>query len=154
ERFRLDGTMPVWHFAAADASIEKRVWMEHGRNVTYVRYEVLRASEPVDLEFKVLVNYRDFHLNTHAGDWRMNVAPVAHGLRVDAYDGARPFYVFAGRGDFEIENVWNRDFVLAIETVRGLDDKDDNLAAGTLRVSLRSGESLAFAAADCDVSGF
>ena len=30
ERFRLEGTMPVWTFACADALLEKRIWMEHG----------------------------------------------------------------------------------------------------------------------------
>src|SRR5450432_1190952 len=37
ESFRLDGTTPVWHFAIADALIEKRVWMQYGENTTYVR---------------------------------------------------------------------------------------------------------------------
>jgi len=32
ESFRLDGTSPVWIFAIADALIEKRIWMEQGRN--------------------------------------------------------------------------------------------------------------------------
>ena len=36
ERFELDGTTPVWRYAVADALIEKRVWMEHGANVSYV----------------------------------------------------------------------------------------------------------------------
>ena len=33
ERFYLDGTMPVWHYALGDALLEKRVWMEPGANV-------------------------------------------------------------------------------------------------------------------------
>src|ERR1700722_7135599 len=39
ERFRLEGTMPVWTFVCADAVIEKRVWMQDGANTTFVRYE-------------------------------------------------------------------------------------------------------------------
>ena len=38
ERFRLDGTTPVWTYACGDALLEKRVWMEPGANTTYVRY--------------------------------------------------------------------------------------------------------------------
>ena len=30
ERFRLEGTTPVWTFACADALLEKRVWMQQG----------------------------------------------------------------------------------------------------------------------------
>jgi glycogen debranching enzyme len=38
ERFRLEGTTPVWTFAVADALLEKRVFMEPGANTTYVQY--------------------------------------------------------------------------------------------------------------------
>ena len=61
ERFRLEGTTPVWTFACADALIEKRIWMEHGANTTFVRYAVVRARLPMRLSAKVLVNYRGFH---------------------------------------------------------------------------------------------
>ena len=44
-----------------------------------------------------------------------------------------------------IENVWYRDFVLARETERGLDDRDDNLAACTFAMSLAPGESVTLA---------
>jgi len=43
ERFRLDGTTPVWTFACGDALLDKRVWMEPGANTTHVRYRALRA---------------------------------------------------------------------------------------------------------------
>jgi predicted glycogen debranching enzyme len=73
ESFRLEGTTPVWQFAFADALLEKRVWMQYGENTTYVKYTLLRSSGPVDLAIKTLVNYRDFHASTHAGDWRMQL---------------------------------------------------------------------------------
>ena len=44
ERFRLEGTTPVWTFVCADALIEKRVWMQDGANTTFVRYELLRGA--------------------------------------------------------------------------------------------------------------
>ena len=93
ESFRLDGTTPVWTYAAADALIEKRVWMEQGQNTTYVRYEVLRATGPLTLRLEAFVNYRDYHSTTHAEGWRMEVAPAEAGLRVTAFPGARPVMV-------------------------------------------------------------
>ena len=97
ERFRLEGTTPIWTFVCADALVEKRVWMQTGANTTYVRYELLRSSGPVELVCKTLINYRDFHFNTHAGDWRMSISPVERGLRVSAFDGAVPYYLLALR---------------------------------------------------------
>src|SRR6266566_2062421 len=49
ERFHLDGTTPVWHYACADTLIEKRVWMEPGANTTYVGYR-LSAEEARGLD--------------------------------------------------------------------------------------------------------
>ena len=73
ERFYLEGTIPVWTFACDDALIEKRIWMEQGENTTYVRYILKRASQPVALTLKSLVNYRNHHGNTQGDDWQMQV---------------------------------------------------------------------------------
>src|SRR5215471_17326702 len=140
--FRLDGTTPVWTFACADALLEKRIWMQQGANTTYVRYSLVRASRVLDLELKALVNYRDYHANTHAGDWRMNVEPVDKGLRVSAFGGAAPFHLFATSGNWESVHDWYRNFDLSCERFRGLDDREDHLHAGTHHATLRPGESL------------
>src|SRR5579883_689274 len=55
ECFSLEGTIPVWHFAVADALLEKRVWMQPGANTTYVQYTLSRATQPLKLTFKVTV---------------------------------------------------------------------------------------------------
>ncbi|HZZ00697.1 MAG TPA: amylo-alpha-1,6-glucosidase [Candidatus Baltobacteraceae bacterium] len=142
ERFALDGTTPVWHFALADALLEKRVWLEHGENTAYVRYRVLRASASLDLTLSVFGNYRDHHGSTHAGSWRFAIDRDGNGIRVCAYDGATPYWISAAKGDWTLENVWSRDFVLSAETARGLDDRDDNLRLADLAVTLKSGDEV------------
>ena len=142
ERFRLEGTTPVWTFALADAQLEKRIWMQPDANTTYVEYRLVRASHPMRLELKGLVNYRDYHASTHAGDWRMNVDLVEHGLRIVAFDGATPFYLLSASASAEPAHDWYRNFDLAAERYRGLDDHEDHLHAGTLRATLEPGESL------------
>ena len=142
ERFRLDGTTPVWTYACADALVEKCVWMEHGANTTHVRWRVLRAREPLTLRVKTLVNYRDYHATTRAGDWRMDVARVADGLRVIAFDGARPLLLLAPGADADAAHTWFRDFDLPRERERGLDHVDDELHAGTFRATLAPGAAL------------
>jgi glycogen debranching enzyme len=88
ESFHLEGTKPVWSYALADALLEKRVWMRQGENTTYIQYTLVRGSTAIEMELKALVNYRDFHSLTYAGDWRMKITPVEHGVRVQASDGA------------------------------------------------------------------
>src|SRR5438105_1683565 len=53
ERFRLEGTVPVWTYAVAEGLLEKRIWMEPGANTTYVRYELVRGDAAVALSVKV-----------------------------------------------------------------------------------------------------
>jgi predicted glycogen debranching enzyme len=141
--FSLHGTTPVWTFACSDAVIEKRVWMQEGANTTFVRYDVVRASAgPVDFAIKALVNYRDFHATTHAGDWHMDIATVDSGLRVLAYPGATPFFLLADSASAEPQQDWYRNFDLAEERNRGLDDSEDHLLAGIFRARRVAGQSV------------
>ena len=54
ESFRLEGTTPVWRFEIADALIEKRIWMKHGENTTYVHYTLLRGNAACRAADKIL----------------------------------------------------------------------------------------------------
>jgi predicted glycogen debranching enzyme len=142
ESFHLDGSMSVWRFAIADALLEKRVWMRQGENTTYVQYTLVRARRPLALELKALVNYRDFHASTHAGDWRMTIDPVANGARVTAFDAATPFYLLVSGANCEICHEWYRDCALPLERYRGLDDREDHLLAAVFRSELQPGQAI------------
>jgi predicted glycogen debranching enzyme len=141
ESFAVEGETPVWTYALGGASLQKRIWMRHGANTTYVEYRLGNGGAAVELVIKALVNYRDFHCTTHAGDWRMRVEPVAHGIRVAAFDGAVPFYLLSAAAASEIANEWYYNFELAAEKERGLDDCEDHLFAATFRVTLQPGQS-------------
>jgi predicted glycogen debranching enzyme len=142
ESFRLDGTTPVWQFAIGDALLEKRVWMHYGENTTYVQYTMLRGTQSIELELNTYINYRDFHGNTHAGDWRMKIDAVQSGLRVTALEGAMPFYLLSANATVEPRHEWSRDYFLPLEKYRGLDDREDYLLAAVFRVALRVNQSV------------
>jgi len=142
ERFHLEGTTPVWHYACADALIEKRIWMEPGRNTTYVRYRLLRGTGLVHLAVSPLVTYRDFHSTTHGQGWQMRVEAVEHGLRVVAFDGARGILLQAPGTTVEPGHDWYVGFRLAAEEARGLDFLDDSLRVGTFHGALEVGRSV------------
>jgi len=142
QNFLLDGAIPIWTFLAGSARIEKRVWMQHGENTTFVQYTVLDSVSKVDLELKALVTHRDFHSATHAGDWRMRVEAFQNGACVTAFDGAVPFYLRSARATCELQHVWYRDFFFPRENERGLDDREDQLFAASFHAQLGKGESV------------
>jgi predicted glycogen debranching enzyme len=103
ENFYLDGTMPVWNFAIADALLEKRIWMQQGANATYIRFTLTRGLHPVHLTLKTLVNYRDYHGETQFGE-HMQVEAVKDGIKIVAHDGATPFYLLSDQAEAEIRS--------------------------------------------------
>jgi predicted glycogen debranching enzyme len=143
QSFHLEGMNPVWTYALADALLEKRVWMRQGENTTYVQYTMVCGSQPLALALKALVNYRDFHSLTRAGDWRMSIVPVQHGVAITAFDGAQTFYLMSPAAACEPRADWYRDYFLPAEQERGLDNHEDNLFAALFRAELHAGESVA-----------
>jgi predicted glycogen debranching enzyme len=144
-QFHLAGSIPVWRYACADAVFEKRVWMQDAENTTFIRYDLVYASAPAELEIKVLVNYRDIHTTTHAEQWNTTVTPVAQGLRVIAREGAIPFYLLSDVAQAQGRREWYRNYDLAAERERGLDSREDHLLAGIFRARLPPGGSVTIA---------
>ena len=142
DRFHLEGSIPVWTYACADALLEKRVWMEHGANTTYVRYDVKRATGPVSLTIKSLVNYRDYHSHTEAGDWFMDIEIVDHGMKVTAFEGATPFWIRSEQAQVELRHEWYKDYYLSVEAYRGLHAVEDHLLAGVFTHTFEAGDPL------------
>jgi predicted glycogen debranching enzyme len=136
--FRLEGTLPVWRWIVDDAVIERRVWMAHGANTTYVRHAVIEAAEPVTLELAPLCAHRDYHAHQRGRpDWR--IARVAHGVRIDAWDGAPPLMLLDERGEYreQPEMYWN--FHHRLEAERGLDADEDLFRPGLFVATLAAG---------------
>lgn len=142
EQFDLDNSIPVWHYACADALLEKRIWMQPGANTTYVQYQVLRSTQPLQLSLKALVNYRDHHYRTQGQSWQMNVLPITHGVLVSAQPGAIPIRLICDKAVLTPAHDWYYGFDLAIERERGLSDRDDHLHIATLEATLNLGETL------------
>jgi predicted glycogen debranching enzyme len=154
ESFHLEGSLPVWKFAIADALLEKRIWMPIGENTTYIRYTLHRARSPLSFSIKALTNYRDFHSQTHGGDWHMKIDAIDNGVRIQAFDGATPFYLFSAREGknaspkpkWESAHIWYKNYSLSVEKYRGLADREDHLYAANLEATLQPGNSLTLVA--------
>ena len=151
ERFRLEGTTPVWSYACRDALIEKRVWMEPGANTTYIRYDLCRGTAPLDLSVKAIVNSRDHHSNTHADDLEINVGAVPNGVRA-----GNDLYLMSAEAVAETACEWYRGYYLRLEAYRGLNALDDNLYAAQFEARLSPGDSVTLVAgtdAQADLEG-
>ena len=122
ERFHLEGTTPVWSYAIADALLEKRIWMQPGENTTYIQYQLRRATGPLTLSIKALVNYRDHHSVTQSKyrDGHYSNQPHPKGLQIQASEQATPFYLLSDKGQLLPASKWYQHYLLTVEHYRGL----------------------------------
>lgn len=142
ERFYLEGTVPVWHYACGDALIEKRIWMQQGENTTYVQYELNRATQPLTLTLKAFVNYRDYHGNTIDDNLPITTKLIQHGVEISAFPDATPFYLLCPNAETTPTEEWYYGFDLAIERDRGLIDHENHFHAATITATLYPGQVL------------
>ncbi|NJK67118.1 MAG: glycogen debranching protein [Microcoleus sp. CSU_2_2] len=148
ESFHLEGTTPVWRFALADAILEKRIWMQQSANTAYIQYRLHRASKPIALAVKALINYRDYHHITSAGDWQMTLETLTAGVCVTAFPKSAPLYLLTDaepEAKFRVSTPlynWHYGFDLAAEKRRGLEFCEDHLHAATFHLTIAPGQSL------------
>ncbi|HEV7127227.1 MAG TPA: amylo-alpha-1,6-glucosidase [Ktedonobacterales bacterium] len=154
-RYRLPG----------DLTLEKRIWMEHRHNTTYVRYHLLAPSplpcQPpttVTLALSPFCVARDYHSHQHGNpDWRFLVEVEPGGCRVRANAAAPVCRLNAGpAATFNATGVWYWHVLHRVERERGLDDEEDVYQPGTFSVRLAPGATLTLvASADEDLgAGF
>jgi predicted glycogen debranching enzyme len=142
ESFHLDGGIPVWLFAVGLIRIEARIWLEPGADTAYAAWRLLPGPEPLrrelSLRVRLMVNDRDHHGQTTAGQFAPVIEAAEDGLRV-----RRPDFVLTLRacgGAIAPAQQWIENFDLPVERERGLFDRDNHLQVGEARLDLRPGQ--------------
>lgn len=149
ERFDLNWGIPTWTYNVAGATLRKSIWMEAGRNVTYVRYELAADAPPVALNCRLLVNCRDSHRLSGRGGRSFQVHASANRVQVRTEGLERPISAAgtvtgAGQVTWQLDHTWYRGFHLSQEAVRGFDHREDHLSAAMAQVPLQPGETVTF----------
>jgi predicted glycogen debranching enzyme len=142
ESFRLEGLIPVWTWLVADARVEQRLWMRHGENTTYVEFTRIGGTKKLRLSIEPLCTYRDYHWQLR-GERAFGIEPIAGGVRILAYDGARPYRILSVGAEVAIQPQWHWNFRHREESARGLDDLEDLLRPASFELELAPGESRA-----------
>jgi predicted glycogen debranching enzyme len=148
--FALEGSLPRWTFDLGQgATLEKRIWMEHGSNITFVQYCYVAdsAASPVMLALTPFCLDRDHHSVTQgAEDWHFLVDAAPAACTVRAFAGAMPYHLIAGpTARFTASGEWNWHIFHRQEHARGLPDSEDAYMPGCFEVTLAPGETATLA---------
>jgi predicted glycogen debranching enzyme len=139
ESFRLEGLLPVWTWLIGDATLQQRIWMQHGKNTTYVEFTKISGAKNLRLKIEPLCTYRDYHWQPR-GERSFGVHAIPGGVRISAYAGAAAYRIASPDANVAIQPLWYWNFKHRDESARGLDDIEDLLRPAIIEFDLMSGQ--------------
>ena len=161
--FTLDGLIPRFTYQLADGmTLEKRLWMEYGANVTYVQYRLLAtsntggaASGAVTLRLEPFLVWRDHHASQQGNpDWHFALETEPAACVARATPAADPCRMTAGpAARFEASGEWYWHVEHRAERARGLVDEEDVYLPGAFTVSLAPGTTASLVLSVADPTG-
>jgi predicted glycogen debranching enzyme len=138
--FRLEGGLPVWLYRLGSHAFEKRLFMVHEQNTTYITYRLVQGSGPVRLKLRPSVHFREHHApvsETVGRPYRL----TAEDDRFELTHGDGPLPVLrlslsASRPSFTVEGKTLPEILYRIEESRGYDSRGDLYSPGYFRADL------------------
>jgi predicted glycogen debranching enzyme len=137
--FRLERGLPVWRWRAGALLVEKRVWMSHRGNTTFVRYRLVDGDARLRLELHPAVQFRnhDAPVSEPLG------GPYSFSATGDHYElsapGALPplrLRLFGERRDLTLAAARETQVLYRIEENRGYPATGQLVSPGWLHVDL------------------
>jgi predicted glycogen debranching enzyme len=144
--FRLDGGIPVWRYALANTTIEKRVFMPHRQNTVIVLYQA-SGAEPVTLYLTPAVHFRRYEAQV-SEPLHAHYAFTPDGDHMRLSTAGLPPVRLAVQGQFQfIEDVRRFEQVgYAVEEARGYEFRGSLWSPGTFAVPVEPGKMVALIA--------
>ncbi len=144
--FRLELGLPVWRYEVEGFAIERRVWMEHGRNTVFSSYELVGGNAAVEMELEPWIRFRphDGALDLPAGGpYALQVIDDRYEIASDGYPPLR-MGLDGGAHTFTIDRKRLRDVRYLLERARGYDSVGELYSPGFFRIGLAPGSTVTF----------
>lgn len=149
ETVSLEGDVPCFTYRLTETlTLDKRIWMEYGKNTTYVQYSLRgvldnekNTETPLTLTLSPFCLSRDYHSTTQGAlDWHFLVDSQGNRCRVRAFDGAPPYQLVANpSASFTATHLWYWRVLHRRDSERGLADQEDVYQPGVFRMQVAPG---------------
>jgi predicted glycogen debranching enzyme len=126
-RFQLDISHARWDYEIEDIRVSKEVLMPWRKNVIGIRYTVEPGETALELSLLPFVRMMDFHALRHSEtNFEQSHGPKSCSVKSEG----NKLTINCDAGSFQIQPDWWYGHTYAIETERGLDDREDLFTPG------------------------
>jgi len=133
--------VPAFTYCFADITLEKIIFMVHGRNTTVILYRIANGARDAVLRLIPMVNCRGHHYITYEGQVDFTQREVAGGVSIKGREGVPPLLLVSSYGTYIPGGSWFKGMAYAVEKERGENCYEDHYIPGYFEVPLRAGEN-------------
>jgi len=137
QRFMMD-PFPTYIYSLHDVTIEKKIFMIHGKNAVVVLYKLSNGNDKAVFRMTPVVNFRDYHGDASKNYMRFSKKAEKSSVEIKPYDMTMKIKIKASEGSFNgIEDGWFTNMEYAAENDRGLKAVEDHYIPGYFEVKLK-----------------
>jgi predicted glycogen debranching enzyme len=141
-------TIPMMIYRVGGVKLKQERLLVHYEEQFLVRFTILEASEPMKLQIRPFLAFRNIHQLTHANmDAYTRVEYVNNGIKARLYEGFPWLHMqLSVKADFVHVPDWYYGVEYPEEQKRGYDYSEDLFAPGFFEVDAKEGTSIIFSA--------
>lgn len=140
--------IPGMTYRVGNVFMKQERILVHYEEQLLIRFIILDTDEPVKLQLKPFLAFRNIHQLTHANMWaNTRVEPVSNGIRIRLYEGFPWLNMqLSAKAEFVPVPDWYQDVEYTEEQKRGYDYSEDLFVPGFFEVTVGKGDVIVFSA--------
>lgn len=133
--------IPIYTYKVKNVIIEKSICMLHGKNTVAIVYRVINQRAKAKLLLTPIMNFRDFHSETHDLKFRYTQKINRDKVQIDfgTEKGKINLYVEGAKYREYIDNIFYSMYYER-EALRGFDAEENHAVPGTFEVEIKPNE--------------
>jgi predicted glycogen debranching enzyme len=141
-------TIPSMTYRVGGVLLRQERLLAHYEEQLLYRFTILEATEPLALQLKPVLAFRNIHRLTHANMFaNTRVNQCSNGISTRMYDGFPNLYMqFSTKAEFVPVPDWLHSVEYAEEQKRGYDFTEDLYTPGFFEIQAVEGDSIVFSA--------
>ncbi|HSO76963.1 MAG TPA: glycogen debranching enzyme N-terminal domain-containing protein, partial [Bacteroidales bacterium] len=144
--------IPSMTYRVGNVFLKQERLLVHYEEQFLNRFTILDADEPVTLQLRPFLAFRNVHQLTHANmEANTRVYPVSNGIKIKMYEGFPWLHMqLSGKAEFVSVPDWYQGVEYIEEQKRGYDFSEDLFAPGFFEIKASKGDVIVFSASTLD----